>query len=159
MQTLAVPLPQTESEPIAVYDRAHAAVVAAVQRSGFPHRAITSSLATLMGRLLDSDLNEDEMRIVEAALSAVIDDRWHPVATPDQVRAVLQTGFDADRGEDAIRDIRLVDGDCPVHIEEHARRMDRQAATSRSSARVLWAQVRKLTRVVSRRRFLPSTQA
>lgn len=146
MQTIAVPLDQTGTETIAVYDRSHAAVLEATKRSGYPHRALTTRLASFLGTMLDADLNEMEMRQLADTIDAAIDDRWHPVTSLEAKRAVLRAESDADRAEDAISDLRLIETDCPVHMEEHANRLDRQSVTSRAASRVLRACVSAVRR-------------
>jgi len=129
---------QTRSEcgEIDVYQRAHAALQQAVARTGTPHRRLTTQLAVLMAGLLESPMDETEMRLVADTLDSAIDDRFHPV-TDEMERDAAHRESAADRREDAISDLRLIDGDTPERELEHAKSLDETSVSSRRYARVL----------------------
>jgi len=129
---------------IDVVRRATVAVKGAVDRVRYPHRGITARFAVLLRDLVtlrNNDVNECEARLLSAALDGVIDDLYHPL-THEQDRIIARIAADADRGEDGMRDLRLIEGDSAHLLEEHARKLDLQASSSRALARSLRAKAR-----------------
>jgi hypothetical protein len=137
----------SDPDPIDVVTRAQTAVLAMTDRVAYPHRGITSRLAVVMRDLVTLarryGVNESEMRLVETAIAGLIDDLAHPLGDEAE-RVASRWESDHDRGEDAVQDLRQIEGDTPYLLEEHAKRLDQQAASSRTLARVLRAKARKL---------------
>jgi hypothetical protein len=149
MSTTAYQTDRTIPDPdaIDVYERAQAAVIAMTDRVDYPHRGISSRLGVAFRDMVilakRYGVNEAEMRVVETALAGLIDDLYHPLGS-DAERLARRIESDNDRAEDGVQDLTLIEGETPTLLEDHARKLDAQAASSRTLARVLRAKARKL---------------
>lgn len=150
---------RTETEPdIDVYTRAQNAVMTLTERVGYPHRGMSSRLAVAMRDLVTLakryGVNEPEARLIPVCIDGLIDDLYHPL-TPDAERIARRLESDHDRAEDGVQDLVGIEGESATLLEEHAKRLDQQAASSRTLARCLRAKARQLrnTRTVARARL------
>lgn len=146
MPTIPATPTRTPADSVDVAERARVAVLAVTDRIGYPHRGIAARLGVLLRDLVTLrayGVNEAEMRLVSVAVDGVIDDLCHPV-TPDMERVVARHESDADRKEDAIADLRLIEGDSPMLMDEHAKALEIDAASARTYARVLRHRARQL---------------
>lgn len=144
MQTAPATSPRTNADSIDVAERARVAVLALTERIGHPHRGIAARLAVLLRDIVTLrtlGVNETEIRLVATCVDGVIDDLYHPLCPQaDQILARLES--DADRAEDGVSDLRLIEGDTGRLLNDHARRLDAQATSSRALARSLRAKAR-----------------
>lgn len=129
--------------------RAHAAVIAAAERTGTPHRLTARHVMVLMealDRCVDVHRwNEAEVRQVVFALSGWVDDKFQPITSEMRQVVALHESMN-DAREQALQDKRLIDGDTPFAKEEHARALEMDAASSLAYARVLRYEARQMRR-------------
>jgi hypothetical protein len=146
MQNAPATSARTNADSIDVAERARVAVLALTDRVGYPHRGIASRLGVLLRDLVTLRMlgvNEAEIRLVATCVDGVIDDLYHPLCPQaEQILARLES--DADRAEDGVSDLRLIEGDTGRLLNDHARRLDAQATASRALARSLRAKARAL---------------
>ena len=146
MPTAADRVTQTLSDSIDALERARTTIRTVTERIAYPHRGITLRFATLLRdcvTLHRHDANEQELRQLPIAMHALIDDLFHPV-TPDLRLLVARQESENDRREQGIQDLRLIQGDSPFLMEEHAKALELDAASALSYARVLREEARRL---------------
>lgn len=124
--------------------RAVAAWMAAcdTDRTG-PAARLAASMRDIVRKCQAGELSEIGARTIETTLAGLIDDLYHPLGE-DAERVARRTESDADRAEDAAQDVAAIEGQSAFALEEHARRLDLQAASSRRLARVLRQKARAL---------------
>jgi hypothetical protein len=129
---------------IDVYSRAQAAVMAAVERVGCPHRKLSSEVAAVMLGIValvrKHGTNEAEARAIPLAIDGLVADLFHPLTDE---RTARQLESEADRHEYAIQDACGIEGEAPALWDEHARALRADAAASLMLARVLDEKSRK----------------
>lgn len=133
-------------EIIDCVERASTAFRAASEDIGGPIAGPTARLAGVMRdvvRLRERGYSATRLRLVAFALMAVIDDLEGPV-TPEMEEVVARHESMNDAKEQMKQDERTICGDSPYRMEEHARALELDAASSLTYARVLRHKARKL---------------
>lgn len=132
-------------EVIDCVERASTAFRAASEDIGGPIAGPTSRLAAAMRdivRLKERGFSTTRLRLAAFAYMAVIDDVEGPV-TPEMEEVVARHESRNDAAEQMKQDERIC-GDSPWKMEEHARALELDAASSLTYARVLRHKARKL---------------
>jgi hypothetical protein len=138
-------------------ERARVTALSVVERTSYPHRALMRDLMVIgnaIQRLHSTGHNETELRLISQFADALIDDLFHTI-TPDMEQIVARHESMADQREQAIQDLRLINGDSALLKEEHAKALEIDAASGRTYARVLrrLAARERKAQAVARSRF------
>ena len=135
-----------EYDAIDCVERASTAFRAASEDIGGPIAGPTARLASVMRdvvRLRERGFSATRLRLVAFALMAVVDDVEGPV-TPEMEEIVARHESRNDAAEQMKQDERVICGDSPFRLEEHARALELDAASSLTYARVLRHKARRL---------------
>lgn len=135
-----------ETTDIDCSERAKLTMLAVNERIGGRFDAFSGRLSMVLRdlrALRDRGANEAELRLVETTVANLIDDLFHPLA-PDYERVARRLESDHDRAEDGVQDLLGIEGESAQLLDEHAKRLDQQAASSRTLARVFRAKARRL---------------
>jgi hypothetical protein len=120
MHTAATDSPRTDHETTGIdcSERAKRTMLDVNERIGGRFDAFAGRLSMAIRDLVvlkTRGANEAELRLIPIAMHHAIDDLFHPL-TPDAERVARRLESDADRKEDALSDLTLIDGESPASV-------------------------------------------